>query len=318
MNLSIRPFTDADYEAAVAITNANYPEYQDTVDEWRYGDAHRDPKCRFSRWVGEVDSQVVAYGNYDQWSGMYHPRKFSIFAAVEPSFQGRGYGAALYDHIMAALEPLEPLLVRCQTREDMRRTVRFLVDRGFVEEMRSWESRLDVERFDFTPYADAEARPRSHGITFKTFRELASDPDRDRKLYELDELLMEDVPHSDTHTPISFEEFENRVIKNPNIMPDGFFVALHGDDYVGMSNLWLSQASDDIYTGLTGVRRDYRRMGIALALKLRAIGFLKQRGTKLTKTWNESNNRPMLAINERLGFVKQPAWIAYRKPLREE
>ena len=36
------------------------------------------------------------------------------------------------------------------------------------------------------------------------------------------------------------------------------------------------------------------------------------------KTWNESNNRAMLSINEALGFVKQPAWVNYHKTIKEE
>ena len=36
----------------------------------------------------------------------------------------------------------------------------------------------------------------------------------------------------------------------------------------------------------------------------------------LIKTWNNSGNRPILAINERLGFVRQPAWIQFRKVLQ--
>ena len=33
------------------------------------------------------------------------------------------------------------------------------------------------------------------------------------------------------------------------------------------------------------------------------------------RTWNDSINRPMLAINEALGFVRQPAWITFGKDL---
>lgn len=61
----------------------------------------------------------------------------------------------------------------------------------------------------------------------------------------------------------------------------------------------------------TGVIRDYRRRGIALALKVHGIAHAKENGYKKIRTMNESTNRAMLNINERLGFAKRPAWIAY-------
>jgi GNAT superfamily N-acetyltransferase len=66
-------------------------------------------------------------------------------------------------------------------------------------------------------------------------------------------------------------------------------------------------------TGLTGVRRAYRRRGLALALKVRSLAFAKEQGYRRVITENESNNRGMLHINEELGFVKNPAWIHYVK-----
>ena len=58
--------------------------------------------------------------------------------------------------------------------------------RGYTEAMRSWESRLAVADFDPAPFAEAEARTVASGIVIRTYAELAGDPERDRKLYELD------------------------------------------------------------------------------------------------------------------------------------
>jgi GNAT superfamily N-acetyltransferase len=315
---TIRPFepTDAEYEAVVAVHNATNPGYADTPGEWRHFDEVRDPKHKFQRYVALTNGQIVGFANYFQPGWAFHPRKFGVSVSVHPECQGRGIGSALYDTVMEALAPFEPLLVRTRTREDWARGVRFILDRGFVEDMREWESHLDVAAFDPAPFAGAERKMREHGIEIKSMVELADDPDRDRKIYELDIDVARDVPSPDPFTPMEFERFHEMVFKNPGLIPDAWLVAVDGDEYVGVSTLWKSEASADLFNGLTGVRRDHRRKGIALGLKLRNIAYAKSIGAPVIKTWNESNNRAMLGINEALGFAKQPAWVNYHKDLK--
>ncbi len=59
----------------------------------------------------------------------------------------------------------------------------------------------------------------------------------------------------------------------------------------------------------------YRGLGIATALKLRTIEYAQRDGYRVIRTFNSSRNDAMLAINQNLGFVRQPAWIGFWKSL---
>lgn len=85
-----------------------------------------------------------------------------------------------------------------------------------------------------------------------------------------------------------------------------------------MSN--LERSLDDpsfVWQGLTGVRREARSKGIAMALKLRTVRYAQGMGVDHIKTWNAQQNRPMLSIHGAMGFEKQAAWTAIEKRLRD-
>ena len=50
-----------------------------------------------------------------------------------------------------------------------------------------------------------------------------------------------------------------------------------------------------LWQGLTGVRREARGRGIAMALKLRTVRYALDKGVEHIKTWNDQRNQPMLA-----------------------
>ena len=96
------------------------------------------------------------------------------------------------------------------------------------------------------------------------------------------------------------------------------FIAIDRDGrWLGMSNLQRSiEDPSFIWQGLTGVRREARGKGLAMALKLETVRHAQHLGVNHIKTWNDQLNRPMLAINEAMGFAKQPAWIGLELRLR--
>lgn len=316
MQINIRPFSGqyADYEALALVHSAAFPDYQTTPDEWQRQDQKRDPKCPISRFAAEIDGQVVATSSFANIPWYYHPQQFEIGVIVHPEYRRRGIGARVYLGLVAELGPYNPLKLRGYIREDHIKSMRFARQRGFVEEVRAWESRLDVVGFDPTRFAGAAERVAAQGIRITTARELsAGDPEFWTKLYEMDIAATYDVPMPEPYTPASFEQWMQWFNNAPNYLPDAYFVAVDGDRLVGVSSLWSREAGDYLDTGFTAVSREYRGRGIALALKLCAIDYARRVGAPEIRTDNASTNRPMLRINEALGFVKQPAWITMVK-----
>jgi GNAT superfamily N-acetyltransferase len=315
---TIRPFepTEANYEAFAALERAVWPEYPDTVEEWKHKDATRDPHYFFQRFVVLVGDETVASGLCCEPWWALKPGKYFLNISVHPDARRQGIGTALYDHLLGVLADREPVLLASNTREDQADGRRFLETRGFQRVMRYPISHLHVDRFDPAPFESTAARVAASGIRIVPLAELAAvAPDWQRKFWDLDWELLQDVPSPDPHTRQSFENFQERMLGAPGFEPRGQFIALDGDRWVGLSGLWLAVGDPELlYTGLTGVSRSHRRRGIATALKVRAIAFARAYGAKIIETDNEENN-PMYGLNLKLGFEPQPAWLEYEKVL---
>jgi GNAT superfamily N-acetyltransferase len=74
-------------------------------------------------------------------------------------------------------------------------------------------------------------------------------------------------------------------------------------------------ASDDAENVMTAVKRDWRRRGVASALKTAQLAAAKTAGFRGIVTLNETRNEPMRRLNERLGYTTQPAQLRLRGPL---
>ena len=315
----IRAATPADYPVLVALNKASYPDYGETEEEWRHWDETWDHKKYFkSRVVAEDGGRVVGFGlvNHMRWA--FVPTKYRIDITVHPGHRERGHGSALYDALLDKVRERSGKAVAAAVKESMAGGVRFLSKRGFREVKRDWESRLFVEGFDFARFVTAEARVAKQGIRIVTLAdEMQRDSSALQKAFELTEDCRMDIPSVDPPTRHTFEEFRIEDIDAPGALLDAFFVAIDKDGrYLGVSNLFRSL--DDpafLWQGITGVRREARGKGIAMALKLRTVRYAIDKGVEHIKTWNDVHNRPMLAINEAMGFAKQPAWISYEKDL---
>lgn len=315
----IRAFDSSDYAALVQIHDSLgvvWPEQPPTADGWAEADRRRNPKCLWRRWVAEREGAVVGFGQYWQSSFDYHPNRFYVNVEVRPADQRQGIGNALFETVLAALEPLQPKVLRANAFMNLPAGYRFLVRHGFREVFRETPVHLDVQAFDPTPYADLEARLRRKGIEIKSLRELETDPGRDERLYQLYWETAADVPQEDTRIePQAFDEWVRWSLNDPTLLPDAYSVAIHDGVYVGLRELGQDPGSDTVWGGLLGVRRAYRRQGIGLALQLRGIRYAQARGCARLKTCTAIQNIEMQALFNKLGYARDPEWQQCQKDL---
>ena len=316
----IEPFdySDASYETLVAIENAIDPEHPSSLEGWRYWDDNRQEKYHYERHVARLntDGPIVAYASTGETEWSYQPGKYFVHVSVHPTVQSQGLGTTLYRYLLQQLAPREPSKLTAWTRENQPAALHLLGKWGFEQKMRIPVSRLDLRTFDARRFSERIARTMAAGIEVSTLRELSErDSNWKRKLYELEWECLQDVPHTDEFTKQPFELFEKRTLGSPSLLPDAWIVALDGDQYVGLSVLWKNLATDDLLeTGLTGVVRSHRRMGIATAMKVAAIQYAQAQNVKGIVTDNEENN-PMFQLNLQLGFRPKPAALDFAKEL---
>ncbi len=311
----IRPCDTADLPAIVRLQQESQPLHPWSVEEVERGLRELEPHLRDHFLVAEHEGELLGMADYLRPAGSYHPRRFHLHLCVASGHQGKGVGRALYEATLRELEPLDPLSMTAQVRETDPRAVRFAQERGFTEVKRDFESILSLQDFDPESYRSLLDRLEQEGLRFRDFAELDS-PDFRKRFHELFETLRVDVPRAEPPTPLTFEFFNKHVIEEPGMLPQAFVFALQGDELLGFTGGYEGAAAGFMDTWLTAVSRTMRGRGVALALKVRSILAAKALGFTQARTDNDTRNAPMLRVNERLGFQRQPALITVRKTFK--
>ena len=323
--VTIRDFmpTDEDFAKTNRIDDANFPDYVQTLEESKHWyeslDTSRYARRRYmADLVGTGDTVAWVEWRHSVYS--FDPDRYYMWLCVHPDHQRRGIGSHLYARVLADMRARNAQALRAQANEKYLHTVSFLDKRGFYEIAREWESRMNPQHFDPTAFEGYVQRLDEMGIEVVTLAQLReSDPDWLRKLYELQTQAEADVPSPSPYTAPTIEQFERGEISAPALIPEAFFVGRLGDRYVGESYMMRSHETEHaLDQGFTGVAREFRGRGIAVALKAIGLMWAKQTGCNALKTWNSTLNEPMLAVNGKLGYQRLPAWIDYEKRLRPD
>jgi GNAT superfamily N-acetyltransferase len=201
--------------------------------------------------------------------------------------------------------------------EDEPEMLKVLAALGYERERTDKVWSLDLSAIGERITADAEAsrdRMRAEGIELTTLAEW-QDPEPLQKLHELHEHMRQDIPHTQPVLAQTLEDFTRRV-QSPGTPADRWWLALDGPKPVAMSYLMYPPVRGVVWTDFTGTHRQYRGRGIARAVKLQTLAQAVQLGVPEVRTDNDSENAPMLHINETLGYTAQPGYVSFAKRLR--
>ncbi|WP_019008918.1 GNAT family N-acetyltransferase [Deinococcus aquatilis] len=320
LTLQIRPATDADYSALAALQQQVWPHQTVTAEYLRHGDdqLRQHPlRPHLYRLVAEDQAGgMVGAASAAQWPSMFDPDRYHLELMVLPQAEGRGVGRALAEALWAHLRKRGARELMAGTQEDRPRGLAFLAHWGFAEAMRFFDNVLDVQQFDPTPFAAAAQLPPGYRAVSLTDLMAERGVDAAWAAYFAGfAQARADVPRTSEATPIIETEFRKRET-HPQFWPEAVLMAVHeaSGEVAALTEQWLDPADEGrLNTGLTGAVRAHRRLGLALALKLKSIEQARVRGARTIWTGNASSNLPMLKINERLGFVKEPAWIEMQR-----
>ncbi|HSG15646.1 MAG TPA: GNAT family N-acetyltransferase [Anaerolineae bacterium] len=304
----------AEYEAIVHVYNQANPHAHGSAATWRHWDQHRDTARKFTRHVVERGGQIGGYGFSVRTDPAANKFRFSI--NLLPEWQTAELIDHVYTYLMEYCLEMEPAALICGTREDEPEKIAWLKGEGFRKVMRYPRSTLNVTEFDLSSFKELTTKVADQGMKIISLESLAiRDPAWKKKVYDLEMLLSRDVPMPTEFSPLPFEKYAQREFDDPDFMPGLWLIALDGDAYVGMTSLFKTGKGVEVLeTGLTGVRRDYRRRGLAMTLKCQAIEIARGLGARLIQTSNEENN-PMYQLNLQLGFQAQPADVDWKKAI---
>lgn len=312
----VRMYTAADIPTHVELSNLEYPDEPTTVEQeehWERSYPQENPRLRLA--VEDAGRRLIALGVSLKPFWAIAPGVYNLFILVGAEWRGRGIGRDLLARLedYARGQGAEKLWTDC--RESQTHSIRFLEQAGFHQFGIRFESAIDLRKLDPDRFAGVFERVAAAGYRLVTLAELsAARPGYERELYEVENTSLRDVPFPGGATfDLSFDQWRKN-LDNPTLDRAASFVALHGERVVGLT--LIEQLKDGpAITDATGVLREHRNRGVALALKVKSLAALKANGRAEARTHNDTANPSIIHLNEKLGYTRLPGWLQWERRL---
>ncbi|MFN2471949.1 MAG: N-acetyltransferase family protein [Gaiellaceae bacterium] len=287
-----RADTDADLESWVDVWNAITP---------------REPLSAAivrERWDRQPDRLYLVAEDKDRVVGIGlagpsdTPRRGFVVVRVMPESRRRGIGSALYEQVEAHALSLAPSALSTHVAEDSEEGRRFAGRRGYVKVDRQVE-------LVYTLRGD-EAWPELPAVEIVELTE-----DLREAAYEITKEAWADFPLPEPVPAPAWDDWVREEFDGPIA-----FAAVEDGRLVGYAALMAQPVDGLLEHGLTACLRTHRGRGIGTALKRAQIAWAARNGYRELITFTQDGNDAMRAVNEKLGYEEQPAWLTMRHNVR--
>lgn len=310
---TIRSIVEPDFPRIVEILNVDRHEAMMLEEFVRQERARPQDDPRLQLAVCTPQGAIAGYGESRTGAGQKEGHLFT-WVTVAPEYRRRGAGAAAY----AALETWA-------VSQDGARVLESVVKerdigsqlwaerRGYAQHHHMFQSRLQLDTWDAEKFAGAVRSVMASGIRFSTLAaELANGEETLKRYYDFRFGLGRDIPDVAGRVLPPFAHWRESISANPHWDPAGVILAIDGARWVAVSHL-TRVANGGMHNAFTGVDREYRGRGLALAVKVVALGYARRLASPWVTTSNHSVNAPMVAVNTKLGYIPYDGVIMLRK-----
>lgn len=267
-----------------------------------------------TRVVVSPQGKIVAYADLEDTAAV--PVTPFMWARVHPAYEGQGLGTALMQwgeeralQVLARVPAGARVALRSFSLSTHEPTKRLLEESGMALVRHAWRMVIDLDQAPPPPlWPD--------GITLSTYRER---PDLLPIFRATDEAFRDHWGHVDQPEETAFARFRHWVESDEEHDPALWYLALDGEEIAAVCLCRpVSYEDPDMgWINTLGVRRPWRRRGLALALLYHAFVEFHQRGRKRVGLGVDASSLTgATRLYEKAGMYVSRQYDTYEKELR--
>ncbi len=313
---TVRPVTRDDLQATLALTNLCFVQETgapgmteaEMLNDWGTPGFNLDTDC----WaVIAPDGTHAAYSEF--WNIQEPHVRSMIWARVHPDHRGRGIGT----HLLARGEAwARKFIPQCPPEARITMSVfsyavnqdalDLFANASFTHNRTFYRMKIEMDAPPPAPVWPA-------GITVRTLRD--TDDDLRAAVAANDEAFEDHWGH----LPLSFDKWKHWIDNDPDFDKTLYFIALDGDE-IAATCFCRPKTTEDAgmaWVDDLGVRRPWRRRGLAQALLLHSFGEFYRRGQRKAGLGVDATSLTNATrLYEKVGMRQYRTTLRYEKELR--